>query len=423
MAVNALAASMATAPGEGTSALVAGGNEARLFQVDTVLARIGDESPTYGGTLTISNSYSSPGNTAITWYGLPAGNDSAVLPVEGATFIARPAYPSTAPVWNYTPVATVGLPAPQGATIQFGAPPAPPAAAATLTLASTATLTASSSTTLRVSSVAGAGGSGGSLTLAPAIPSAGPTSTLYLSAGDQRTNFRLPAHTTTAISSNQSGSNNNEYALAVSGGTIRSGGNGQFGAPNVGATYDLNFNYTGPQLGNPGNNVLDGSTNGVVNFGLNWQTGAVYRYALDWTSPVLLFTASMSGSGFGLTYSPANNSLWVSDNGGKFADYSMTGTLLSSFTYTGSEGRALAYDPADGTLWAVTNSGLGTLTQFNTSGTVLQTFNTNITSASIFGGEFAEVPEPAGATLLGLGFLAAAASRRRAKAAPAVPRE
>ena len=233
----------------------------------------------------------------------------------------------------------------------------------------------------------------------------GPTSTLYLTAGDQGQNLRVLGGTTTAIVSAQANpAGNGEYAIAVSGGTIRTGGNGQFGAPAVGSTYDLNFNYTGPQLANPLNEVLDGTTDGNYNYGANWLTGAIYRYNLDWTSPAPIFNVPTGQTYLGISYDPFNNSLWVA-NGVSITDYTMGGGQLSSFN-TSAE-RALAFDGADGTLWALNGGGTGIFDQYSTSGVLLQTMNIH-NSDNIIGGEFAlvSVPEPTTLALAGLGGLA-----------------
>src|SRR6516162_4667937 len=81
----------------------------------------------------------------------------------------------------------------------------------------------------------------GASILAGNAEAAGPTSTLYLTAGDQGQNLMVLGGTTTAIVSAQANTaSGGEYAIAVSGGTVRTGGNGQFGPPAVGSTYDSN---------------------------------------------------------------------------------------------------------------------------------------------------------------------------------------
>jgi hypothetical protein len=258
------------------------------------------------------------------------------------------------------------------------------------------------------------------LALAGTAQAAGPTSTLYLTAGAQSQNLEVPAGTTTAIvSAQEDNSGQGEYAIAVSGGTIRTGGNGEFGAPALGSTYDLNFNYIGPRLANPGNNILDGTTDGSYNYGVDFSNGNVYRCNLDWSSPTFMFTASdLSYSASGITYDPFNNSLWIGafqrNFIGSVSDYSMTGTFLSSFTTTSSQNWALAFDGADGTLWGMALQGSGIFNQYSTSGVLLQTINIHNTD-NILGGEFAlvSVPEPTGLSLLAFGMFGIALLRRR----------
>jgi hypothetical protein len=255
------------------------------------------------------------------------------------------------------------------------------------------------------------------LALAGTAEAAGPTSTLYLTAGDQHHNLEVLAGTTTAIVSTQEETSaNGEYPIAVSGGTIRTGGNGQFGAPRLGSTYDLNFNYIGPRLANPLNNILDGTTDGKHNYGINFQSGGVYQCNLDWSSPTPMFNATGGSPFLGISYDPFNNSLWVGNGGDSITDYSLTGTPLSSFSTPGSADFALAFDGADGTLWAMSGFDSGSFNQYSTSGTLLQTMNiTN--NDNIIGGEFAlvSVPEPTTLALASLGGLSLMLFRRQRK--------
>ena len=242
-----------------------------------------------------------------------------------------------------------------------------------------------------------------------AAKGAGPTSTLYLTAGDQHMNFELLPGTTTLVSSPQEDTNSGgEYAIAVSGGTVRTGGNGQSGPPDLGSTYNTGFAYVGPRLGNPGNDVLDGTTDGMLNYGVGFDTKDVYSFNLDWTNPVLLFHASsITGSSLGITYDTLTRSLWLGDNSGHLLNYSLTGTLLSSFAATGNNA-AVAFDSADGTLWSF---GGGTLRQYTTGGTLLQTIATG-SMANILGGEFA-VPEPSTWAPLGVAMASLGLTLRR----------
>jgi hypothetical protein len=259
------------------------------------------------------------------------------------------------------------------------------------------------------------------LALAVSAVAAGPTSTLYLTAGDNFYNLELRSGPTVIVSAQNEHSAGGEYAIAVSGGTIRTGGNGQFGARGLGSTYDLNFSYIGPRLANPGNNILDGTTDGRYNYGVDWTSGAVYRYNLDWSSPTFMFNAAPSTvnqrGGSGISFDPFNNSLWIADQSQKLTDYSMSGAQLSSFNTPNFYGFALAFDAADGTLWGMTDLQIGHFNQYSTSGTLLQTLDIG-RSYNILGGEFALVPEPASLSLLAFAILSIILLRRGKRGRP-----
>ena len=91
---------------------------------------------------------------------------------------------------------------------------------------------------------------------------------------------------------------------------------------------------------------------------------------LNWQNPVVLFSVpgALNGQLEGVTYDPTNNSLSISPiaTEANISEYSLTGTLLSSFSTGGLNFSALAFDPADGTLWA-SLSGTNLLYQYSTS--------------------------------------------------------
>jgi hypothetical protein len=231
----------------------------------------------------------------------------------------------------------------------------------------------------------------GLLAVAGSALAAGPTSTLYLTAGDQGLNARILGGTTLAVTSPQAFPTFvGESAIAVSGGSIRTGHNGLY--PGSGGTYDLNFAYTGPALGGPGNAVYDGTTDGTYNYGVSYSTGTVLRYDLNWGSPVALFTAT-GANPVGITYDTSNNSLWTSDFGsGWVRDWSLSGTLLSSFDTGLGAGFSLAMDQADHTLWLMSVQDSGLISQFSTSGTFLDEVDFGST-ANYLGAEFSLTPE------------------------------
>ena len=126
------------------------------------------------------------------------------------------------------------------------------------------------------------------LTLSAAVFSAaahaaGTTSTLYFTTAN-RFNVRLPAGTTTIISSSQQfNPNNGEAAIAVSGGTIRVAAASDYQGFVQGGTYDRNFNPIGSAYpASVGFGVFDGTTDGFHNYGVNTFTGAILEYDLNW---------------------------------------------------------------------------------------------------------------------------------------------
>jgi hypothetical protein len=101
------------------------------------------------------------------------------------------------------------------------------------------------------------------------------------------------------------------------------------------------------------------------------------------------------GFDLGISYDPSNNSLWISGwNTTYVTDYSLGGSVLSSFSTGHTENSALAFDPNDGTLWLNNRNTIGiNLQQYSTSGTLLGTLTFG-NDVNILGGEFPETASP-----------------------------
>ncbi|WP_426168547.1 PEPxxWA-CTERM sorting domain-containing protein [Sandarakinorhabdus sp. DWP1-3-1] len=165
--------------------------------------------------------------------------------------------------------------------------------------------------------------------------------------------------------------------------------------------------------------LLDGATNGSVNYGVTCCSGqnVVTIANADWSNQQTLFNLSSNGSG--IAYDSSTNSLFVSDFDGAVTNYALTGVALGSFT---ANIVAIAYDSASDSLFGW-NGSSQSLQQYSKSGTLLQTQAINVGAFGIFnpyGGEIAfsavsgAVPEPSSWALLIAGFgLTGAAMRRR----------
>jgi len=185
-----------------------------------------------------------------------------------------------------------------------------------------------------------------------------------------------------------------------------------FGYPGFGGQYTLAGIPTGTSYSLPGppvSEALDSTTDGIHNFLVEYPYGGVYQTDRDFTNPVLLFSVARGYAG--ITYDPVNHSLWISTFlNHNVADYSLSGTFLSSFYTADPVAGALAFDPADHTLWLV-DYYTGNLEQYSTAGALLST-GPNVGYA--LGGEFNEAtPEPGTLVMFGSGIIGLAGVLRR----------
>jgi len=159
----------------------------------------------------------------------------------------------------------------------------------------------------------------------------------------------------------------------------------------------------------------DGTTDGQFNYSprtdstLLEQRGSrhleppgLFRFSRDWTTPVMLFPLTPDGFYFGIAFSAASDSFWLTrstSDGSVIEHWSRDGKLLSTPTvFSGALLTAIAVDPADGTLWAVRQGYPGDvmrLENFDTSGRHLASLQVAIPRINPFtsgGAEFAWAP-------------------------------
>ncbi|MBS1716248.1 MAG: PEP-CTERM sorting domain-containing protein [Armatimonadetes bacterium] len=210
-----------------------------------------------------------------------------------------------------------------------------------------------------------------------------------------------------------------ESAIAVSG-DVRTLGVHQGEA---GSLFDLSGNvldhhaYTTPPgfgVGGQGPSIIDATSDGLYNYGVDLQTGNVIRMDRDWTHTITLFSTNLGFAGISMNV--ADGSFWVCGQGDRVAHFSHGGAFISDF-HTGLPGSyGLALDPADGTLW-MQGTTYTHLAQYDQLGHRLQNVSYDIESwdqNGIFGMEFnltPVTPEPASICCLALG--SAALLRRR----------
>jgi hypothetical protein len=242
----------------------------------------------------------------------------------------------------------------------------------------------------------------------------GPVSTYFLTAGDQRTISIIQG--TTSVTLPMADINSHEYPIVVLGNGIRTtpanGGS-------IGYGYNLNGTPNG-QLYTLSAGIVaayDGTTDGTYNYVADYSAGTVFRTNLDFSGAVSLFGGFGTGAFLGITYDPTNNSLWVSGwNTSLVTNYTMSGTVISSFSAVTNSLSSLALDHATGTLWMGSQNTQGTFYQYSKTGTLLQTaVYSGLVSQNTLGGEFAfaAIPEPTTASLGLLGTIFLWVTKRR----------
>jgi hypothetical protein len=213
---------------------------------------------------------------------------------------------------------------------------------------------------------------------------AGPTGQYVLTAGDQQTDWVVQGTGAAATWATTTV----EYPVAVLS-TIRTTGPSP---GSVGGEYSLVGVPTGTTFTNglTSGDIYDGTTDGTYLYAVNYGDGNVMRFDLTWSNPQVLFSAGGGTDVLGITYDPTNNSLWVSGwNTGTITDYSLTGTVLSSFTVPYTEISCLAFDYSDDTLWFGSQNTQGTFYQYSRTGTSLGSQSyASLTTQNTLGGEF-----------------------------------
>ncbi|MBS0265652.1 MAG: hypothetical protein JSS02_27215, partial [Planctomycetes bacterium] len=172
---------------------------------------------------------------------------------------------------------------------------------------------------------------------------AGPLGTYYLT---DETNFTANNSTLDAIRGNVYVQNASIYQgqegpVAIVGGAVRTTG---YYLGNGGGEYitapDLNVSPSGNTwtndltgvVGHPVDAFFDGTSDGTYNYTLNYYTGDVIRTDLNWGGPgTVLF--NVGAIHFGITYDRWHDTLWIQHyDTGDISEYSMTGTLLGTFS-------------------------------------------------------------------------------------------
>ncbi len=184
----------------------------------------------------------------------------------------------------------------------------------------------------------------------------------------------------------------------------------------LGGQYSLAGTPTGttyPLTSIP-SSAYDSTSDGSHNYLVDYTYGGVYQTARDFSNPVLLFS-STGYYNLGITYDAVNKSLWISGWGNTtVTDYSLSGSVISSFDTGHYYNGALAMDPATHTLWLVDDENTMSLEQYSTAGVLL---GSGPYVGYSLGGEFnlgaTPTPEPGTLMMFGSGILGFAGVLRR----------
>lgn len=181
------------------------------------------------------------------------------------------------------------------------------------------------------------------------------------------------------------------------------------GPPLAGDEYLLDGTTTGfHNLWDPGNTNItgyDAAFDGSWIYMVDWggpTSGEIYRYDNNYGGRTAMFMANTGD--IGITYDSRDETLWTANfNNGLVSEWTMSGTLVTSFTARGGSAAALAFDSIDGTLWMSDGSHGQNILNYTTSG---QLVNVVKTGEYILGGEMTAAPEPASLALFGCGIVA-----------------
>lgn len=217
-------------------------------------------------------------------------------------------------------------------------------------------------------------------------PSFAQTSEYYLHSGDQAAFSVIRGGSLIRRWSTAVGTDRSQNLIAVRR-TVRTTGS-QIGR--LGAEYNLDGRDLGSRYEHPSGAWVcwDGATDGAHHYAID-TSGGIYRFSLDWSEPVLLFSVEGLGS---LTYDPDGDSLWVAVFSGStfVTEYSLDGRALRSFSTGHERSVALAMDYADRTLWLHDYGRRGTFEQWSRTGDLLQTVTVaEMTGQNALAGEFA----------------------------------